>query len=328
MRKAEMKRIQPALYVLLLLAVVNEVDGHGTPIQVHATTSIDVSGGVSDTIGFASTIFFESSETGDPFGTLTLPNVGPVVIWQIPGYEINGLSETSSLSIEVISRPTNDTLPVQYRSLWYWNPTTGKVAPTSSPMYLLGTGQRFATIDPSSSPPPAFLMADPVGGTQAQGGQQGFHNHGLLSYALDNSPVASNGAYGFFARLVSDEYTASQPFLIVLNRGVDYEGMTEAALDINAAAFLPGDYNHNDRVDAADYVVWRNTLNSTTELTADGSQNGTVDAADFEWWQSSFGNVVAGSSAASAVVPEPSVLGILTLSLSVALTCTRRRHRS
>ena len=322
-----MNRLRATIGLLLLFATATGARGHGTPIHVGATTVLQVSGGVTDTLGYAPMLFFEPSETGDPFGTLTLPSVGPVVIWQIPGYEINGLSETSNLSIEVISRPVNDTLPVQYRSLWYWNPTTEKVAPTSSPMYLLGTGMRFDTIDPSTgTAPPPFLMADPVGGTQAQGGQQGFHNHGLLSYALDNSPVASAGAYGFFARLRSNEYTASNPFLIVLNRGVDYEKMTEAAHDINAAAFLPGDYNHNDQVDAADYVIWRNTLNSMTELVADGSQNGVVDAADLAWWRSSFGNVVNGLPAVSSAVPEPSLLGIFALILSVALTCTRHRR--
>ena len=73
--------------------------------------------------------------------------------------------------------------------------------PAVAPLYLLGTGQRVATIDPAeSSPPSAFMLAVQVGGTQSQGGQQGFHNHGLLSYALDNdhTPPAIDGAYGFF----------------------------------------------------------------------------------------------------------------------------------
>jgi hypothetical protein len=282
--------------IALLLAIASQASGHGTPIQVTPSTSLNVSGGTADSLGYAPMAFFEPSEAGDPFATTTLPTVGPVVIWQIPGYEINGLSETSSLSIEVIARPVNDTLPVQFRSLWYWDSASGEVASTSSPMYLLGTGQRFATIDPASTTPPTFSMANAVGGTQAQGGQQGFHNHGLLSYALDNSPVAPDGAHGFFARLRSNQYAASQPFLIVLNRGVEYERMTEAALAINAAAFLPGDFNHDDRVDAADYVVWRNTA-------------GAID--DYALWQGAFGATVPPLAAASANVasasnvPEP-----------------------
>ena len=65
--------------------------------------------------------------------------------------------------------------------------------------------------------------------------------------------------------------------------------MVPAALAINAAAFLPGDYNHDDRVDAADYGVWRKTFGSTTALAADGSGNQQIDQADFDVWRRNFG---------------------------------------
>ena len=41
---------------------------------------------------------------------------------------------------------------------------------------------------------------------------------------------------------------------------------------------LPGDYNFNGVVDAADYIVWRKSLGSTNDLRADGDGNGSVDA--------------------------------------------------
>ena len=37
---------------------------------------------------------------------------------------------------------------------------------------------------------------------------------------------------------------------------------------------LVGDYNLDGMVDAADYIVWRNTLGSTTELRANGDNTG------------------------------------------------------
>src|SRR5690349_5410909 len=114
-----MRQMHKFLCFVLLLAIASRASGHGTPIQVTAGTSLNIGGGTADALGYAPMSFFEPSEAGDPFATTTLPTVGPVVIWQIPGYEINGLSETSSLSIEVIARPVNDTLPVQFRSLWY-----------------------------------------------------------------------------------------------------------------------------------------------------------------------------------------------------------------
>ena len=54
---------------------------------------------------------------------------------------------------------------------------------------------------------------------------------------------------------------------------------------------LPGDYNQDGTVDAADYVVWRSTLDQTgTDLVADGNDNGAVDAADYQLWRANFGS--------------------------------------
>lgn len=57
---------------------------------------------------------------------------------------------------------------------------------------------------------------------------------------------------------------------------------------------LPGDYNVNGTVDAADYVVWRKTLGgSITRYTgADGSGNGSVGPEDYDLWKSHFGQTV------------------------------------
>src|SRR5262249_37752356 len=77
---------------------------------------------------------------------------------------------------------------------------------------------------------------------------------------------------------------------------------------------LPGDYNHNGIVDAADYTVWRDSLGRTgAGLAADGNINGVVDAGDYTVWKSHFG-AHAGSGAGSstdAAVPEPATLLML-----------------
>jgi T5SS/PEP-CTERM-associated repeat protein len=61
---------------------------------------------------------------------------------------------------------------------------------------------------------------------------------------------------------------------------------------------LPGDYNGNGTVDAADYVVWRKT---------DGTQPG------YDTWRTHFGETVgtAGDSPSQAAVPEPATLMVL-----------------
>lgn len=89
-------------------------------------------------------------------------------------------------------------------------------------------------------------------------------------------------------------------------------------------AFGSGDYNGNGAVDAADYVVWRDTLGSTNNLVADGSGNGIVDSADYDFWRQRFGTSTgAGASAQNSLaVPEPTAF---CLAISWALLLTRRR---
>ncbi len=57
---------------------------------------------------------------------------------------------------------------------------------------------------------------------------------------------------------------------------------------------VAGDYNENTVVDAADYVLYRDTLGSNTDLRADGNNNGVIDQGDYDYWRSHFGNVVRG----------------------------------
>ena len=75
---------------------------------------------------------------------------------------------------------------------------------------------------------------------------------------------------------------------------------------------LPGDYNGNGAVDAADYVVWRKMLGSSVPnfSGADGNGNGVVDQDDQAVWRAHFGETLpavgAGSlvAAANAATPE------------------------
>ena len=82
---------------------------------------------------------------------------------------------------------------------------------------------------------------------------------------------------------------------------------------------VPGDYNQNGEVDAADYVVWRNGVGTT------------YAQGDYDVWRAHFGQT-AGSGAArpsaeplSAEVPEPAGIPLLILGIAV-FSC--RRHRT
>lgn len=95
----------------------------------------------------------------------------------------------------------------------------------------------------------------------------------------------------------------------------------------------PGDYTRDGVVDAADYVVWRNTYGSTTDLRANGNNFGdsfgVIDDADYEVWHTNFGALYTDllGAGSQATVPEPSTASVMALGV-IALWCRRRsRHR-
>jgi hypothetical protein len=102
-------------------------------------------------------------------------------------------------------------------------------------------------------------------------------------------------------------------------------------LQLPAPSFLPGDYNGNGTVDAADYTVWRDHLGQTFQLTnenPDDTNPGVVDQEDYTFWKSQFGQSVGsgGAASATAVVPEPSAVGLLVLAAAI-VELRRRRPR-
>ena len=89
-----------------------------------------------------------------------------------------------------------------------------------------------------------------------------------------------------------------------------------------------GDYNDNSIVDAADYVVWRNTLDQTgSSLAADGNGNNQIDAGDYIVWKTHFGQTLGSGTIASVAVPEPGALAMLVLAAIATVSCRCGRPR-
>lgn len=81
--------------------------------------------------------------------------------------------------------------------------------------------------------------------------------------------------------------------------------------DLNGASTLPGDFNHDGTVDAADYTVWRDGLGDE------------YDQSDYNDWKSHFGQSQGAGAASTAAVPEPAT--VVLLLATAALISLRRR---
>jgi hypothetical protein len=86
---------------------------------------------------------------------------------------------------------------------------------------------------------------------------------------------------------------------------------------------IPGDYNNNGIVDAADYVLWRNDGPLANEIDTPG----TVNNVDFTAWRSRFGNSGSAAGAtANTAVPEPAPFVLLVLAAACWCSWSSRPH--
>jgi parallel beta-helix repeat protein len=154
--------------------------------------------------------------------------------------------------------------------------------------------------------------------------QHGQDLHSLVATAADLFVNPTGGDYHLLPTSPArDAGTA------MLAPAFDLDGQPRplgAAFDVGAYEFgllaLPGDYNQDGTVNAADYTVWRNNLGSLTSLPNDSSPG--VGPDDYERWKSHFGESAGSGSSdpqsairnpQSAAVPEPSGIILATIAL-------------
>jgi GH35 family endo-1,4-beta-xylanase len=90
--------------------------------------------------------------------------------------------------------------------------------------------------------------------------------------------------------------------------------LTDGGLQLQIALpFLLGDYNHDDRVSAADYTVWRDSVGDLVEpgTGADGNHDGIINAEDYEMWLAHYGATMPSGVGSFVSVPEPASLWLL-----------------
>jgi arabinogalactan endo-1,4-beta-galactosidase len=230
-------------------------------------------------------------------------------------------STTSYYFNRLVARNVDfDVIGYSYYPKWHYNPTTGagdiddlrtnmnNTASTyGKPIVVVETGfaSRGAQFEPdyefdvSADGQKQFLetIIDVVGDVPNGLGQ------GLFWWYAEARPTSGlnvweGGRYGLF-----DQNGNLLP--------------AASAFEQFIAPILPGDYNRDGTVDAADYIVWRKSLGQTgQDLAADGDQSGEVDLVDYDFWRTHFGQTAATLSTTRSV-PEPMTLVLLVITVSV-----------
>jgi len=90
---------------------------------------------------------------------------------------------------------------------------------------------------------------------------------------------------------------------------------------------VTGDFNNNGKVDAADYVIWRENSGTNNALANDGGLGTPIGAAHYNLWRQNFGNppgAGAGGMFASEI-PEPGSASLLLVVLIAGSASCRFR---
>ena len=91
---------------------------------------------------------------------------------------------------------------------------------------------------------------------------------------------------------------------------------------------LPGDYNNDGQVDAADLAAWEAAFGTSVTNAfegSDGDGDQDVDGADFLLWQRHFGESISSAQAAGTQVPEPTTAWLIGLAGVIRLLNSRKK---
>ena len=138
---------------------------------------------------------------------------------------------------------------------------------------------------------------------------------------------------------VTGEFQTTAADLPPLGPGLGWNinyGSYDVGLEVVSVG-VPGDYNGDLRVNAADYTRWRDSLGETgPQLPADGNGDGVIDTADYHFWRAQVGTSADGGtgsqlwengiSRAGNPVPEPAAW-LLACGGAIGAWCSRESAR-
>lgn len=220
--------------------------------------------------------------------------------------------------------------------LRFWDGASFAVPPDDVQIRVDNNAGPDTVVDNSSGEQFGSSVAPFVNVIDQAGGGGDFHSH--VDFYLEPLPEAAPptppfGAYGLKLNLSTDAIGVadSEPFFVVFNFGLgagEFGQAIDAFVALLSSPLLPGDFNGDGAVDAADYTVWRDNLGQPEDpavLSGNGN-GGTVDATDYQLWRDNYG--VSSSSSASltptaAPEPETTVLALVACCAVWVSTCRR-----
>jgi serralysin len=189
-----------------------------------------------------------------------------------------------------------------------------------------------------NTPAELDLTLTPLGGIFYQGVEGGSqtlfdanarNDLSLAVYDHDGATVlaSANSTGAGQNESIADLFLAEAgQYFVRITGAADAVQLYQLEMSALGMVMLPGDYNGDETVDAADYTVWRDSLGDSVSpySGADGSGNGLIDEDDFDVWRAGFGTTLgSGAGVSITLVPEPMAGHLLLFGMLAVLYCRR-----
>jgi hypothetical protein len=221
-------------------------------------------------------------------------------------------------------------------NLFYWNGLESDNAPGLTPNDVVfgalpGPNYGLTLFDKSGSGfvvngANAVVPGGVVDDTAADGSLHRHRFYLLQDGDGNGSTLPVDGIYLFSMQMRVNGLTSADPLFMVFGT----PGSSVAALDSAAVPWVeqhlivPGDYNGNGAVDAADYIAWRNGAPLQNEIATPN----TSTEEDVTEWRIRFGNPAVGGASGLATVqsvPEPPVWAFPLVLVTGRFVCRIRK---